>query len=59
MSAVAPAAAPVSIELGQTIDQVVAAMGQPLRKATVGAKAIYSYKDMKIIFKDGKVADIQ
>ena len=54
-----PPAEQVNIEVGQTIDQVTAAMGQPLRKATVGAKTIYTYKDMKITFKDGKVADVQ
>jgi hypothetical protein len=54
-----PPAEQVNIELGQTIDQVTAAMGQPLRKATVGTKTIYTYKDMKITFKDGKVADVQ
>jgi len=58
-NATAPPAAPADIEVGQTIDQVVAALGQPLRTATVGAKKIYSYKDMKITFKDGKVVDIQ
>jgi hypothetical protein len=58
-NAAAPAAEPPSIEMGQTEAQVVAAMGQPLRTATVGGKKIYSYKDMKITFKDGKVSDIQ
>ncbi len=55
----APAAAPVSVDMGQTVDQVVAAMGQPTRKATVGAKTIYFYKDMKITFTGGKVSDVQ
>ena len=58
-NAAAPPAETPNIEVGQTIDQVVAALGQPLHTATVGAKKIYSYKDMKITFKDGKVADIQ
>ena len=58
-NAAAPAAEPVNIEIGQTIDQVTAALGQPLHMATVGTKKIYSYKDMKITFKDGKVSDIQ
>jgi hypothetical protein len=44
---------------GQTIDQVVAALGQPLRKAKIGTKEIYTYKDLKVTFVNGKVKDIQ
>jgi len=54
-----PAAPPVSIDMGQTVDQVVASLGQPVRKATVGAKTIYFYKDMKVTFTGGKVSDVQ
>jgi hypothetical protein len=56
----APAAAPASVELGQTVDQVKASLGQPARMANLGAKVIYYYSDgMKVIFKDGKVSDVQ
>jgi hypothetical protein len=44
---------------GQTIEQVVAALGQPLRKAKIGTKEIYTYKDLKVTFVNGKVKDIQ
>jgi hypothetical protein len=54
-----PAAPTGNIDLGQTIDQVVAAMGQPDRIATVGAKKIYSYKNLKVTFINGKVTDVQ
>jgi hypothetical protein len=54
-----PPAEPVSVSLGQTIDQVIAALGQPLRKAKVGTKDIYYYKDLKVIFVNGKVTDVQ
>jgi len=50
---------PVSVSLGQTIDQVTAALGQPVKKAKIGAKDIYVYKDMKITFTNGKVTDVQ
>jgi hypothetical protein len=50
---------PPTIELGQTIDQVVAALGQPQKIAKVGAKQLYFFKDLKITFTDGKVSDIQ
>jgi hypothetical protein len=55
----APAPATVNIALGQSIAQVTAAMGQPLTIVDLGPKKIYKYKDMKITFRDGKVADVQ
>jgi hypothetical protein len=54
-----PAAEPASIEKGMTVDQVEAAMGKPEKKVTLGAKQIYYYKDMKVIFMSGKVSDVQ
>jgi hypothetical protein len=48
-----------SVSLGMSIDQVVGIMGQPQVKADLGAKKIYTYGNMKIIFQDGKVADVQ
>jgi hypothetical protein len=50
---------PPSISMGQTIDQVVAALGMPKSKVDLGAKQIYVYKDMKITFKGGKVSDVE
>jgi hypothetical protein len=58
-SAATPAAAPVSIAVGQTVDQVTAALGMPKSKIDLGAKQIYVYQDMKITFKGGKVSDVQ
>jgi len=56
----APASsAPPTIELGETIDQVVAQMGNPSRIADLGQKKTYFYKDMKVIFVDGRVSDVQ
>lgn len=55
----APAAPTQTLGLGMTIDQVVAILGQPTRVASVGTKQIYSYKDLKVTFVDGKVTDIQ
>ena len=55
----APAAPPAEIALGQTVDQVEAALGQPKTKVNAGPKKIYVYDNMKITFKDGKVSDIQ
>ena len=55
----APAQPPVRIKLGQTIDQVVAVMGQPIKKFDGTQKTIYFYKDLKITFANGKVSDVQ
>ena len=54
-----PAADPANITEGLTKDQVVAALGQPVKTSKIGAKEIYFYKDMKIVFVDGKVKDVQ
>jgi hypothetical protein len=55
----APPTAPPSIQLGQTIDQVVAVLGQPEKSVNLGSKQIYVYKDLKVTFVDGKVSDVQ
>jgi hypothetical protein len=52
-------AAPASVEKGQSPDQVQAAMGAPARVANLGSKVIYYYNGMKVVFQDGKVADVQ
>jgi hypothetical protein len=51
--------APISIEKGQSIDQVVAALGPPEKKVNMGTKQIFVYKDLKVTFIDGKVTDVQ
>lgn len=50
---------PQTIHIGQTTDQVVAALGKPEKIVDLGAKQIYVYKDLKITFVSGKVADVQ
>jgi hypothetical protein len=63
-AAIAPPAPPAdqptqTIEIGQTVDQVVAALGQPQKIAKVGTKQIYFYKDLKVTFNNGKVSDVE
>jgi hypothetical protein len=53
------AGAPATVQLGQTTDQVKTSMGAPARVANLGAKVIYYYDGMKVVFKDGKVTDVQ
>jgi hypothetical protein len=48
-----------TISIGQTFAQVEAIMGAPKQIVNLGAKKIYVYKDMKIIFLDGRVSDVQ
>jgi hypothetical protein len=55
----APAAAPKTIALGQSIDDVTAILGPPVTVVDLGPKKIYRYKDMKVSFKDGKVSDVE
>ena len=55
----APPAPTQTIAMGQTIPQVVAIMGQPLQIIDLGAKKTYKYKDLKVIFLNGKVSDVQ
>ncbi len=50
---------PVAVSEGQTIDQVVKAWGPPLTTAKAGNKVIYSYRDVKVIFVDGVVKDVE
>ncbi|ADW71070.1 hypothetical protein AciX9_4302 (plasmid) [Granulicella tundricola MP5ACTX9] len=55
----APQSAPPTVALGQTPAQVTATMGAPAQIIDLGAKQIYKYPDMKIIFVNGKVSDVQ
>jgi hypothetical protein len=54
-----PQAEPQTIQLGMTTDQVQAALGKPEKIFNVGSKQIYTYKDVKITFLNGKVSDVQ
>jgi hypothetical protein len=61
-AAVVPASAPASaptIALGQTTDQVTGIMGAPQQIIDLGSKKIYRYPDMKVIFINDKVSDVQ
>jgi len=53
------AAAPKTIAVGQSINEVTAILGPPVTVVDLGSKKIYKYKDLKISFKDGKVADVE
>jgi len=51
--------APATVSLGQTPAQVTAALGQPAKIADLGPKKVYVYSDMRVVFTEGKVSDVQ
>lgn len=52
-------AATVNISVGQTLDQVKAALGEPLKTVNLGTKQILVYKDLKVTLLKGKVTDVE
>ena len=59
----APCFSAASRPLGQLLNVTgtveIQRAGQPVKKAKVGTKEIYFYKDLKVSFLNGKVKDIQ
>jgi hypothetical protein len=55
----APEDIPLIVELGQTIAQVEAILGKPQKIMKLGPKTIYIYPDLKVVFINGEVADVQ
>jgi hypothetical protein len=59
---IAPPPPPTSmptISIGQTKADVTSAFGEPVRKAILGPKEIYFFKDMKVTFINGKVSKVE
>ncbi len=52
-------AEPQTIQMGMTLDQVQSTLGKPEKIVNLGAKQIYVYKDLKVTFIGGRVADVQ
>ncbi len=50
---------PQTIQLGQSTDEVQAALGKPEKIVNLGPKQICVYKDLKITFVNGKVSEVQ
>jgi hypothetical protein len=53
------AASVKTVQLGQTTDEVMKILGAPDKIIDLGSKVIYVYPDLKITFRDGKVADVE
>lgn len=45
--------------MGKSTDEIIAQFGQPKNIVDLGAKKIFTYSNMKVTFKDGKVVDFQ
>ena len=52
-------AEPQTIQLGQSTEEVQAALGKPEKIVNLGPKQIYVYKDLKVTFLNNKVSDVQ
>ena len=57
--AAAPAGPPPTISVGESSTEVLQAMGMPLQMVDLGKKKTYVYKNMKIVFVNDKVSDVQ
>ena len=55
----APAGPPPTIKIGESSTEVLQAMGMPLQMIDLGKKKTYIYKNMKIIFLNDKVSDVE
>jgi hypothetical protein len=49
----------IEIELGMSVEEVIALKGEPNTRVSLEKKTILTYEDMKIIFEDDKLADVQ
>lgn len=48
-----------TVDIGMNTDQVKQALGNPDKIINLGAKTIFVYKDIKVVFNNSKVADVQ
>jgi hypothetical protein len=48
-----------TVKLGMSPDEVKQSLGNPDKIVDLGAKQVFIYKDVKVIFIDGKVSDVQ
>ncbi len=50
---------PRTVQLGQTLAEVSSILGPPEKQLLLGAKTVFVYCDLKVIFMDGKVVDAE
>ena len=49
----------VEIEMGMSVDDVIGVKGKPKSRVNLGAKTILVYDDLKLIFRDGQLVDVE
>ena len=49
----------ISIKLGMSIEDVISLKGKPKTQVDLGSKTILTYDDLKLIFENDKLADVQ
>ncbi len=50
---------PREVVLNQSPEEVQSILGKPEKVINLGAKVLYVYRDLKVVFIDGKVSDVQ
>ena len=58
-TATAAASQSKTVDIGMTTDQVKQSLGNPDKVINLGPKKNYVYKDIKVVFLDSKVSDVQ
>jgi hypothetical protein len=48
-----------TIALGQTPEEIIDILGPPEKRVELGSKTIFVYEDLKIVFVDGRVSDVE
>lgn len=48
-----------TVRQGQTQDEVVSILGEPEKKILLDSKAVFVYSDMKLVFRDGRLVDLE
>jgi hypothetical protein len=49
----------VNLELGMTVDKVISLKGKPKTQAVLGRKTVLTYDDVKLVFENDKLVDVQ
>ncbi len=48
-----------TVNQGQTFEEVTAVLGEPEKKVLLGSKTVFIYSDMKLVFRDGRLVDME
>ncbi len=58
-SAASPTPSAKIINPGMSPEEVIKAIGEPLKKVAFGPKALWTYKGLQVVFEDSKVTDVK